>query len=353
MEIIKAQIHKYFYLKEHEEKDVFFTNVIWIPKGARGVFGGQVVAQALAAAILTVSPEFIVHSLHSYFLLAGKQNEPIYYHVERIRDGRSFSSRTVLAKQKGRIIFSMSCSFQVIESSNIEHQFSIPQTESPEYSFDKTELSRVNQIFNSSLINSAQGSDSYDNLELATCMAIPKNKDIRKSTNLMEPSVISAKTRGKNPQGFKEDDIVLPYNIWWFKITNNLDELMPQLHQCLLAYITDHRLLSTVNHPHFYGKNYGKNKIDMMVSLDHAVWFHSDFRIDKWLIYELESPRFALNKGLVFGRVYDHRGIMVASVSQEGLIRSSPINPNEPPPKPMIFTSTPPQFSNSKLASKL
>ncbi|OMJ09702.1 Acyl-coenzyme A thioesterase 8 [Smittium culicis] len=292
MEIIKAQIHRYFYLNEHEDKDIFFTNVIWIPKGARGVFGGQVVAQALAAAILTVSPEFIVH-------------------------------------------------------------FSIPQTESPEYSFDKTELSRVNQIFNSSHINSALGSDKYDNLELATCMAIPKNKDVRKSTNLMEPSVISAKTRGKNPQGFKDDDIVLPYNIWWFKITNNLDELMPQLHQCLLAYITDHRLLSTVNHPHFYGKNYGKNKVDMMVSLDHAVWFHSDFRIDKWLIYELESPRFALNKGLVFGRVYDHRGIMVASVSQEGLIRSSPTNPDEPPPKPMIFTSTPPQFSNSKLASKL
>ncbi|OLY82972.1 Acyl-coenzyme A thioesterase 8 [Smittium mucronatum] len=229
----------------------------------------------------------------------------------------------------------------------------MPQVESPEYSFDKTDISQVNQIFVSETTDPDLATTKEKNLELAMCMAISKNPRVKKSTNLMEPSIIRAKTRGKSAPGFNDSDIVLPYRLWWIKITNNLDELLPQLHQCLLAYITDHRLLATVNYPHFYGKNYHKNKRTMMVSLDHSVWFHSDFRIDKWLIYEVESPRFALNKGLVFGRVYDHRGIMVASVSQEGLVRSSPTDPSAPPPLPMVFSSEPPKYFGERNRSKL
>ncbi|MEO1652354.1 MAG: acyl-CoA thioesterase II [Bacteroidota bacterium] len=257
--------------------------------GSGRVFGGQVLAQALNAAIHTVPSDRIVHSLHAYFILPGDINYPIVYDVEILRDGGSFTTRRVKAIQKGRPIFNFLASFQVQEE-GFDHQLDMPDVPVPE--------------------------------ELAT------REEISKAYEDKWPPSFKSFYNIKKPIEFRPVDPFNPVNPGkrrplhqiWMKSKGIMPD-SPQLHQCVLAYASDYNLLSTAILPHGDQTSFVKLQ---MASLDHAMWFHRDFRIDEWLLYSLDSPSGSNSRGLCRGSIFDRKGMLVASVCQEGLIRPRP-----------------------------
>ncbi|HMK88190.1 MAG TPA: acyl-CoA thioesterase II [Methylocystis sp.] len=257
------------------------------PSGHQRIFGGQVVAQALAAAAMTVPPDRPAHSLHAYFLLAGDPAAPIDFEVERLHDGRSFSTRRSAAKQGGRTILILAASFQIVEP-GFDHQPEAPQVEAPE---TLPTTGALAERFRSFLPRAARES-------LAQAFAL----DIR----LVDPSsVIGGEKAGARRQHF------------WFRIIGPLPD-DDRLHRLLLAYLSDMTLLSTALAAH------GRTVFDAdlhVASLDHALWLHRPFRADEWLLFAQQSPSAAGARGFARGEVYARDGRLVASVAQEGLIR--------------------------------
>ncbi|MEM6531844.1 MAG: acyl-CoA thioesterase II [Myxococcota bacterium] len=250
------------------------------------VFGGQVAGQALSAAVQTVPEDRVCHSLHSYFLRGGDPACPIVYEVDRIRDGKSFTTRRVVAIQKGRAIFNLAASFQVAED-GFEHQEEMPSVPGPEGL--KSQLEHAQEL--------------EDEL----------------------PEVLKAIVLGDRPIEIRPVD---PYNFWkpeprdpvnyaWYKAAGPLSD-SPMLHQYMLAYASDFQLLGTTLYPH--GETWMRLGIQV-ASLDHAMWFHRPFRFDDWLLYAMESPNAAGARGLGRGQFYTRDGVLVASTVQEGLIR--------------------------------
>ncbi|PVV05368.1 hypothetical protein BB560_000116 [Smittium megazygosporum] len=348
MTSLRDQIYEYFFLKE-ANSDIYFSEYVYIPKGARGVFGGQVISQALAAATLTANTRFIVHSLHSYFILNGRPDDPIYYHVERIRDGKSFCTRNVLAKQRGNTIFSLSCSFKVAEPSHMEHQFDPPSIHSPEESFKFYENHRTQAVTGETRALKFRDKVQVGKLSMDICQAIPKCERLRRSFDLIKSETISK--RGESSSAYLESEIALPYNAWWYKLDHELHGLYPQVHMCLFAYISDHRLLSVCNLPHYFGNNIGKNRLTMIASLDHAIWFHAPLRVDRWLLYSLESPRVKDFRGLAYGKVFDENGVLVANVVQEGILRAKQTDPSAAPTEALHFQTFPPEIQPDKASN--
>jgi acyl-CoA thioesterase-2 len=253
--------------------------------GTQRVFGGQVLAQALLAASYTVE-ERLAHSLHAYFLRAGDPDAPIVYDVDRSRDGRSFSARRVVAIQHGRPIFTLAASFQ-LEEEGLEHQFDMPEVPGPDEVAPISDLPRA----------------EYERL--------PKN--IQRWLARFGPFEFLP-VRGADP-----DDSVPqpPYKELWFKLHGEVED-DPQLHRALLAYVSDFHLVGTATLPH--GISWVGGKL-VMASLDHAMWFHRDFRLDDWLLYACDSPSTGSGRGLARGLIYDRQGRLVASTAQEGVIR--------------------------------
>jgi len=253
--------------------------------GTKRVFGGQVLAQALLAASHTVEGR-LAHSLHAYFLRAGDPDAPIVYSVDRSRDGRSFTARRVVAIQHGRPIFTLAASFQV-EEQGLEHQFDMPAVPAPEEvgpaaSLPSTELARLPR-------NMQRWLDRFGPFEFRP-------------------------VRGADPDDCKPQP---PFKELWFKLHGELDD-NPRLHRALLAYVSDFHLVGTATLPH--GISWMQGKL-MMASLDHAMWFHRDFRLDDWLLYSCDSPSTSGGRGLSRGMIYDRQGRLVASTAQEGVIR--------------------------------
>jgi acyl-CoA thioesterase-2 len=253
------------------------------------VFGGQVAAQALVAAVRTVPPERHVHSLHAYFLVGGDPTVPLVYEVDRVRDGRSFSTRRVVAIQHGRPIFHLSASFQ-IEEPGVEHQSAMPDVPDPD-SLPHTRERLTPYI------------DQFP--ELTGWWARPFPIDIR---YVGDPPVLSSllgQPREPRSQVWMRADGALPDD--------------PSLHICVLAWASDMTLLDSVRLPHAHrwdGSTGGT------ASLDHAMWFHRPFRADEWFLYDQESPNASGARGLGMGRIYSQDGRLICSVVQEGLIRS-------------------------------
>ncbi|HEY7644853.1 MAG TPA: acyl-CoA thioesterase II [Hyphomicrobiales bacterium] len=245
------------------------------------VFGGQVVGQALVAAARTVEDR-LTHSLHSYFLLGGDPKVPIIFEVDRIRDGGSFTTRRVVAIQHGQAIFSMAVSFHK-EETGFSHQFAMPDVPDPETLPTEEELrDRVP--------------------ENMRCMWMMDRPVELRPVNLDRYALT-----GKAEQIQKI----------WFRTKGSLPD-DKKLHQCVLAYASDFTLLHAALVQH------GRPPFDpslMMASLDHAVWFHRDFRADEWLLYVQDSPSAEGARALCRGTIYDRKGVLVASVAQEGLIR--------------------------------
>jgi acyl-CoA thioesterase-2 len=253
--------------------------------GTERVFGGQVLAQALLAASQTVE-ERQAHSLHAYFLRAGDHTAPIVYSVDRSRDGRSFSARRVVAIQHGRPIFTLAASFQV-EEEGLEHQFDIPEVPPP------GELSPTGLL----------SREKFDHMP----------SSMQRWLDRFGPFEFRA-VRGSDPDDHAPQP---PFKELWFKLHGQLDD-DPRLHRALLAYVSDFHLVGTATLPH--GISWVQGNL-IIASLDHAMWFHRDFRLDDWLLYVCDSPSSSGGRGLARGMIYDQQGRLVASTAQEGVIR--------------------------------
>ena len=254
--------------------------------GLGSVYGGQVLGQALSAAYRTVSESRRAHSLHAYFLRKGDVARPIIYNVDCIRDGRSFTTRRVVAIQKGRAIFNMSASFQV-EEAGFEHQDQAPQVPGPE------------EI------------PSEHTLVMQIADQIPSS--LREKMLCQRPIEV----RPVNPISPFTPDKRPPERYVWFKTIDRLPE-EPALHQYLLAYASDYGLVLTSLYPH--GHSFWEPEMQV-ASLDHAMWFHRRFRMDRWLLYAMRSPNAGKTRGLCHGQIFTQDGRLIASVAQEGLIR--------------------------------
>lgn len=252
------------------------------------VYGGQVLAQAIQASAATVSSDHRIHSMHAYFLLAGDVNIPVLYDVDRIRNGRSFTTRRTVAIQHGEAILNMAASFQKWEP-GFEHQIDMPDVPPPE---------RVE-------------SDHDRNMERA--QSLPPF--IRKLATLETPFEIRTLGDLVDPIA---PEIRPATRKYWLRTTSALPDDY-HLHCTLLAYASDHNFLTTALQPH--GVTWLTPRIQL-ASLDHTIWFHHDFRIDDWLLYVIESPAAAHARGLVLGRFYNQDGVLVASTAQEGLMRT-------------------------------
>ena len=253
--------------------------------GFRQMFGGQVISQALAAACETVEGRQ-VHSLHGYFLRPGDAKLPVVYHVERTRDGGSFSSRRVIAIQKGQPLLTLSTSFQ-IEQEGLEHQSQAPQVPPPEELQDDQQ--RVAELCK----------DAPPSLLRLVQRERPLEFRSVQLTNPLHPE--------------KRE----PVRHIWFRFRGQLPE-QPLLHRYLLAYASDFNLLTTALLPH--GVSLWNPNIQV-VSLDHALWFHRQPDLNDWLLYSTDSPWTGGGRGLARGQVFDRQGRLVASVAQEGLMR--------------------------------
>jgi len=252
---------------------------------AQRVFGGQVAGQALVAAGRTVPADRPVHSLHAYFIRPGDPAVPIVYTVDRVRDGRSFTTRRVSAIQHGKTIFTLSASFHHPEPGP-EHADPMPEAPPPEQ-VERTE-DRLRRIL-------GEGNDrGY------------RHPIERRSVG---PMSIEA---ARNP------DLRTTRNMIWLRVEGELpdDQL---LHVCLMTYASDLTLLDSVLTGH--GLHWGDGRT-MGASLDHAMWFHRPFRADNWLLYVQESPVACGGRGLARGQVFTADGELVVSVMQEGLIRT-------------------------------
>lgn len=253
--------------------------------GSGRVFGGQVLAQALVAAGRTVEGRQ-AHSLHGYFMLPGDVRTPIVYQVDRIRDGRSFTTRRVLAIQEGREIFSMLCSFH-LEEQGIEHGAALPDVPPPE------ELPRE--------------------LDLVRAMAERIPEPVREVYTQDRPIDF----RPFAPIDPFAPRVQPPAKHVWFRADGTMPD-EPILHQAVLAYASDYGLLGTALLPH--GLSFLMRRVQA-ASLDHAVWFHRDFRVDDWLLYSTDAPAAAGARGFTRGSIFTRDGAMIASTAQEGLLR--------------------------------
>ncbi|MFF7183870.1 acyl-CoA thioesterase [Streptomyces sp. NPDC008222] len=252
------------------------------------VFGGQVAAQAMVAAGRTVPADRPAHSLHAYFLRMGDPGAPIVYNVERLRDGRSFTTRRVVAVQHGKPIFTLSASFQTDEE-GLDHQALMPPSADP-----------------ATLPTSEDRLRSYGHLDPQVVERILEAREAIDLRYVEEP-----------PYG-KFGDPREPHSQVWFRTNGKLAD-DPLLHVVLATYVSDMTLLDSVLLAHGRG---GWAVGDVVgASLDHAMWFHRPFRADEWLLYDQESPSAHGGRGLGQARIYTQDGRLAVSVIQEGVVR--------------------------------
>lgn len=254
--------------------------------GSGRIFGGQVLAQSLVAARRTVEEDRSVHSVHGYFILPGDLAIPVVYFVDRLRDGRSFGTRRVTAIQHGRAIFNMSASFHHVEEGP-EHQIEMPRVDAPEGLRRELDLIRE------------RAEDIPEPLRSVVTQDRPL--DIRP----LDPSDPFAPVARE------------PRRRFWIRAIGEVgDETIH--HQAVLAYASDYGLLGAALRAH----GLSVRQPDVMVaSLDHAIWFHRPFRVDEWLLYDMDSPVAAGARAFTRGAFYTRDGRLVASVAQEGVVR--------------------------------
>ena len=252
------------------------------------VFGGQVIGQALVAACRTVDDveQRPPHSLHAYFLLGGDPKVPIIYEVDRIRDGKSFTTRRVMAIQHGRAIFSMEVSFHGAEE-GLSHQFPMPDVPKPD----------------------ALPSDTEVRDRVLSLMPDPVRRYYDRERPIELRPVEYGRYLGEKLEGGR-------FHMWICATERLPDE--PAIYQCVLAYASDMTLLDAALIPH--GRTVFHQDI-MAASLDHALWFHRPFRADEWLLYAQDSPNLSGARGFSRGLIFALDGTLVASVAQEGLLR--------------------------------
>jgi acyl-CoA thioesterase-2 len=263
-------------------EDIFTGPSQWMPHGR--VFGGQVLAQSLVAAQRTIGPERIVHSLHGYFLRPGAVDLPITFAVDRIHDGRSFSTRRAQAYQGGLPILSAIMSFQVVDA-GLEHQIDIPSGIPEPESLP-------------SAAATLEGSEHAD----ARFWATERPFDMRHVSSPLYLSVEGER---------------VPHQAVWFRALGSMPD-DPTLHRAALAYASDYSILEPVLRRH--GVPWVTPGLKT-ASLDHAMWWHRFARVDEWLLYVQESPNATGGRGLALARIHSRDGRLIATVAQEGMVR--------------------------------
>ncbi|CAE7876391.1 Acot8 [Symbiodinium necroappetens] len=284
--------------------------ILWKPPGARAVFGGQVLGQSLAAASQTVAPGLSLHSLHAYFVRAGQPEHPIVYDISRVRDGNSFATRSVAARQKGEWIFTMQASFQRPEGYSVCHQARMPDVPDPESL--PTEEERFTKLLHDPEIQ-----------PLAKWILSHRKKyvnpiDVRVVLDSLNWHTEEAKQMRVK---YALSGLGMPSQLLWFRVRERLPD-DEHVHHAVLAYQSDAGLLSTAR-VEMSWKSFWEAR-PMMASLDHAMWFHHAFprwRADEWLLYAMYSPRLTGARGLSHGHIFTRDGWLVVSCTQEGLIR--------------------------------
>jgi acyl-CoA thioesterase-2 len=253
------------------------------------VFGGQVIAQALAAAERTVDPARAAHSLHAYFLRGGSEDHPMELQVRRDFDGGSFSNRRVIASQQGRPILTLTAGFQR-DQPGLHHQApAMPDVPQPE------------------------------ELEADEALRLQLSKHLTGRTREFALLQWPIETRSVREPQWAITAPSEPIAYMWFRAPARLPD-DPRLHRAVLAYASDMQLLGTASQPH--GKNFWTGELKL-ASLDHALWFHEPFRADEWLLYATESPWSGGSRGFARGQIFDRSSKLVASVSQEGMLREA------------------------------
>lgn len=257
------------------------------PSRPARIFGGQVLAQSLNAASRTVEDERIAHSMHGYFLRPGDPQKQIVYEVDPIRDGRGFTTRRVVAKQDGRAIFSTAVSFQVAEE-GLSHQSTMPAVPEPEEL--PSEQEKLEEL-------------------------VKKNPEIAQFA--LDGPIDRRRVHPRDRLDPQPQEAVEHI---WFKVEGEIGGDYRR-HQTLLAYISDFGLLGTALYPHPYAPH---SKQIQAASLDHALWFHRPFRLDDFVLYSMDSPSLASSRGFSRGSFYTRDGVLVASSTQEALLRLRP-----------------------------
>lgn len=253
--------------------------------GSGRVFGGQVMAQALVAAQRTVDEDRAAHSMHGYFILPGDLASPIVYFVDRLRDGKSFTTRRVTAIQHGQAVFNMSASFHRVEQ-GLEHQLPMPDV--PPAESITPEIERIR----------------------ARAHQIPESvRDVLTQDRPFDFRVVDTDPFDDSPRP--------PSRHMWLRAIGGMpDDTLS--HQAALAYASDYGLLATALLPHGIGI---RDPGLQAATLDHAIWFHRPFRVDDWMLYSMDSPASAGARGFTRGCIFTRDGTLVASIAQEGLVR--------------------------------
>ena len=293
---------------------------LWRPKNARGIFGGAVIAQSLAAASRTVPEGYYIHSLHSYFVLRGDETRPVVYHVERVRDGKSYITRTVQARQRNKAIFTVTCSFQRPEHSSLRHQAVMPPN-----------LPDPDRMPTDEELLSEDNAAKY-NLSPELRQRLLSNIEIGPTESRRIPQKYlyprpGASSTGKSSSGNllsyvrSEEESILGSadrkQAFWAKAKGRIQGNW-HMHAMCMAYFSDSWFLSTslrVN-------DRSPRDVGMMASLDHSIYFHDvECRADDWLYFEMQSPWSGGGRGFNIGRIFTKDGKLVAECIQEGLIR--------------------------------
>ena len=255
--------------------------------GFKNLFGGQILGQSLNAAIQAAPDGFVPHSMHAYFLLPGHVKAHVDYKVEILRKGRSFASLRVDAIQDGKIILTQNTSFQLPEA-GFEHQTPMPEVKGPDGIMSQLEITR-----------------KFADM-------IPEK--VRDKFTEDKP----IESRPLNPINVFMPDKRDPQKDVWFKPINDWSKLDLAMHYSLLAYSSDFHLVGTALQPH--GVSFATKGMQV-ASLDHAIWFHHQPRVDDWMLYSMQSPAASGGRGLNFGHIYHKDGQLMMSVAQEGLMR--------------------------------
>ncbi|CCA68825.1 probable peroxisomal acyl-coenzyme A thioester hydrolase 1 [Serendipita indica DSM 11827] len=291
---------------EQLDKNLFRSKTLWLPKNARGVFGGQVISQAVVSATNCVDPEYHLHSLHSYFILSATPSIPVLYYVERLRDGRSYATRSVKAFQNGKLVFTMTCSFQKDEPGQPIHQRAMPP-----------------------------GVPSPDACKLVEDVLEERLADPRIPEYIKPWIKENAIERRMSPVAVKDTPIFRSQDgilnqAFWMKAKSIPKYELP-FQRCILSYMSDLRLLGIA------ATELGLSRtrpwprtLGMMSTLDHTVWFYSnDFDVGDWLLYVVNCVAAGNGRAVVFGQWFTQAGKLVAVCTQEGVVRIAPKTPED------------------------
>ncbi|CEP11507.1 hypothetical protein [Parasitella parasitica] len=282
------------------DTNLYMSKELWLPFGSRGAFGGQIVAQALKSAWETVHQDFFVHSLHSYFILACNVDIPVIYNVQRIRDGRSFATR-ILCKARRR---------NIAKPPGMCETYKCMHTDMPDV-VDADSLPSDIELLQHTLANTENDFPEKFRQRAKKRLEDDQPIDYRAVIQYSPEEIITGNVK-PTPYGVSIQR--------WFKTRGALNDDM-KLHACIIAYASDSGFINTAATAN--GFTYNSESIGMMTSLDHSVWFHAPARADKWLLYDIHSPRTNNGRGVAFGRIYSQDGVLVATTAQEGIVRLS------------------------------